>query len=362
MITSKWVVPGPCTAETDQAQIGQAVVVPLAMAGGISLFFSATLFPSTISALFTSKCHAVVVPLISVLSEHQRLLKMSAHDPTFSAAKVSALITGSEAALAPLAATLNNLKRDIVWSRVSPSDFAKLYGWARRLVIRANGMSVYFTLIDPTRERFPVTPAPSHPATPITGTPLASRPTSIHEGAEDDAPYEPEHSESTSGSPHPSVRFARRRHMPHIHLPHSALPNHHTAHEHAHHRNHLSHGSLLHLALTQTAKPKQAAVGTFESHRYANIETKVFSNPASADYTENFHTLLGESSEEVLEVYNEVLTRIDTWFDNVLSSWRFSFWRKQVDIQKERAEHLLSCEKLKEKLDDALERFRKEKR
>jgi hypothetical protein len=46
------------------------------------------------------------------------------------------------------------------------------------LVMRAHGMNGDFSLADPTRERFPVTPAPSRPDSPSAGTPNASRPSS----------------------------------------------------------------------------------------------------------------------------------------------------------------------------------------
>ena len=51
------------------------------------------------------------------------------------------------------------LNRDIVWARLAPADLVALQWWLRRLVTCSNVMRVYFSLIDPTRERFPVTSA-----------------------------------------------------------------------------------------------------------------------------------------------------------------------------------------------------------
>jgi hypothetical protein len=86
--------------------------------------------------------------------------------PEFNPTKAAELVAASEAGLVPVASAIYLLKRDVVWCRFSPGDFAKLHDYARRLVVRASGMCAYFGVIDPTRERFPTTPAPLFPETP----------------------------------------------------------------------------------------------------------------------------------------------------------------------------------------------------
>ena len=94
-------------------------------------------------------------------------------------------------------------------------------------------MGLYFTLIDPTRERFPVTPAPSLPGTPRSSTP----PLELAGGV----------------SPLPSRM-------------HSSAPS--ENHQHPHH--HILHQSLLNSAKTRSKR--EHAVGVFESHQYLDIE------------------------------------------------------------------------------------------
>ncbi|TFY59241.1 hypothetical protein EVJ58_g5908 [Rhodofomes roseus] len=56
---------------------------------------------------------------------------------------------------------LRLVKNDIVFGQFAPSDVGRMQEFGRRLIVRASG--IFFTPIDPTRERFkfPVTPLPS---------------------------------------------------------------------------------------------------------------------------------------------------------------------------------------------------------
>lgn len=92
------------------------------------------------------------------------------------------------------------------------------------------------------------------------------------------------------------------------------------------------------------------------------MEEKRFNHPSAADYTERFHALLGESSDELLETCGEALTRIDRWFTAVLKTRRFNYWRNKSKKDKGRAERLEEDEKMKAKLEEVLQRFREDKR
>lgn len=357
----------------------------MALHSGLALFFSATVFPSTVSSFYISKCHGVVLPLRSALREHRRLLQASTESSDFNTAKASGLVVASEAALVPVASALYLLKRDVVWCRFSPSDFAKLHDHARRLVVRATGMCAYFGAIDPTRERFPTTPGTSVPGTPPQSASPSSRPTSVHREITEmdvietpripleqtstiDSSTTPAPSETLADSPlQPgSIRNARRRNIgtrhPRFSEPKS-LPAH---HGHIHHRPHhrhkhpMSHGPLLPLVMGKQ-NPTQPPVGLYESMRYADLEEK-FSHPSAASNTERFHQLLKECCDDMLAVTDETLEVLDSWLNTVTSKSRFKFWRNKAEFRKTEQERVDGYVQAKEKLDRVLQAFEKEKR
>ena len=358
-------------------------MLPIALHAGIALFFSATVFPSTVSSFYISKCHGVLLPLRSALQEHRRLLQASTESPGFSPTKANGLVAASEAGLVPVVSAIYLLKRDVVWGRFSPGDCTKLHNYARRLVVRANGMSAYFGVIEPTRERFTTTP-PSIPGTPAHRSPEPSRPASVHEVTETDAtetPHAPfEHSVTMDSSVTPapsetvidsplqpgSVRNPRRRS---VRTRHSRFPEHKSSsihHEHIQHRPHhrhkhlMSHGPLLPLVLGGHNQP-QPAVGLYESIRYADLEEKL-SHPAIACNTERFHRLLKECCDDMLGVTDETLDALDGWLNTVTNKSRFKFWRNKAEYQKTERERMDGYVQLKEKMDRVLEVFEKEKR
>lgn len=355
-------------------------MLPIALHAALALFFSATIFPSTVSSFYISKCHGILLPLRSALQEHRRLLQSSTKSPEFVHTRASALVAASEAGLVPVTSAIYLLKRDIVWCRFSPSDFAKLHDYARRMVVRASGMCAYFGVIDPTRERLQTTPATSAPGSPVR-SPGTSRPPSVHrEDTETDVTETPHTpfvrtpttassvtpvpSESVPDSSHQSgsVRHARRRnvrtrfsgHKPSVH------------HEHIHHRPHhrhkhpVSHGPLLPLVLGGP-NSSQPAVGLYESIRYADLEEK-FSHPDVEHNTEKFHRLLRDCCDDMLGVADETFVALDDWLNTVTNKSRFKFWRDKEQRKKVEKEALDGYVELKEKLDRALEAFEKEKR
>lgn len=156
----------------------------------------------------------------------------------------------SEAGLIPLAASARLLPGDLVYSRFAPTDFIALQTVAKRMAVRAHGMARYFTLLDPMREKFPITPGPSRGGTPVPGSPAVSRPpspprTPIREQMEDQ-----DHDVDEDNVPPTPTRRNRTSHHPHRHS--------------------LLHSSLFHLSLGH--KKSEHVVGVFESHRYLDLE------------------------------------------------------------------------------------------
>lgn len=160
--------------------IGKAVVVPIAFHSALAVLASIFIFPSTITAQYCASIGRVLDPLEAFLSQHRTILKMDPCSDEFAASvkALKGLVDKAETGMAPTAVWLRSLKRDLIRGRFSPADISTLQWAMRRIVTRAEGMNIYFGLIDPTRERFPVTPAPTSPNTPIltrSNTPAASR-------------------------------------------------------------------------------------------------------------------------------------------------------------------------------------------
>ncbi|KAI0917777.1 hypothetical protein AcV7_007101 [Taiwanofungus camphoratus] len=377
-------------------QIGRAIVLPIAFHSALCILASVSIFPSTISAQYTQALVRVLDPLHSVLAEHRAILKIPSSSASFPSAvsKISGLVSKSEGALAPAGAALRLVKHDIVWGRFAPTDIGALQFYARRLVTRANGMGIFFTLIEPTRERFPVTPLPSRPGTPFGSrpvTPVASRagtpwgttpvpsrpPSPDGERARDNAPTPPrgtgngvprtltmESTQTQTQRRRRNVNLQDRRRPSSLRLSlsrhlHIGLRRHEedTQHERLHF-------SLLNLAHTlslprvATVSSQETAVGVFESQRYLTLEATRLSRPDSPDATEKFTALLGESCDELLGACAATLKGVQSWIANV----RKGSFNTKTKVERERAERLASLGNMRESMNAVLERFRSEKR
>ena len=243
-------------------------------------------------------------------------------------------------------------------------------------------MGAYFGVIDPTRERFPTTPVPSDPDSPVsrsigtsqsrlvvyeddeTGINGSSRTTFEHSPTINTSTTS-NPSESTLGSPlQPgSIRNSQRRNIRTRFTEHRTPLTH---HEHIHHRPHHrrkhipSHGPLLPLIL-DGPNSSQPAVGLYESIRYVGVERKL-AHPAGICNTERFHRLLRECCDDMLEVADETLVALDGWLNSVTNKSRFKFWRDKEECKKRNQGKLDELVQLKEKVDRLLEVFEKEKR
>lgn len=246
--------------------IGQVVVLPLVFHSVISLVTSIFVFPSSISARFTTSISGVLSPLISTLGQHKDILAMSTHDPAFSEAVelIAKTVAQADNALSPLAAASRLLRSDLIYGRYSPADFVPFQDLTRRAAARANGMGVYFSLVDPTRPRFPATPAVSVPQTPA-----LSRQPSLDE--HDTSKLTLDQARLTPIPPSPS----HSRQNSHINL------------------SKRLHRDLLHFH--PGMRRHENAVGVFESQRYMNLEATRFHDPYSEEYTAQMLESLNES-------------------------------------------------------------------
>ncbi|KAF8268962.1 hypothetical protein EI94DRAFT_1799762 [Lactarius quietus] len=339
---------------------GQAVVIPLAFHSALAIASSALIFPTSIAARYTTGLRGVIGPLGSSFRQHLTLLGISTSSPDFSPKAVRASASKAESGLAPLAASARLLGRDISWGRFSGKDLDGMREKVQRLVMRAHGMNVYFTLIDPTRERFPITPVPSHPGSPVAGTPNVSRPSSPTR-TEESASASPVVHHSTVGHSQSEFeqhrgRQALRRH-PHFDVDsttHSAksyslfrLHKHHHRHSYVslfsgfHHHDHL----------------REHVVGVFESQKYLDLESHHFAHPLSAYYTERSTTLLRQSCEPLLRACSQGLEELDSWLGTSrLRRWMF-WWggERCTRVQQERVDAL---SRASDELARTLETFR----
>lgn len=328
-------------------QVGKTVIIPLGFHSAIALACSVLIFPSTISAEFTTRLRDVLAPLSQSLELHQKVLKTSVDTEEFSATTASIVnaVKKSESALVPLAASGRLLESDLIYSRFAPSDFRALQKLARRMSVRANGMSVYFGLIDPTRERFPITPAPSHPNTPGTMTPIRSRAPSPDRGEEqeqtEDGPESSGYNTPISSS-HSQHHLNRRGR---------------SSHPHSSHFSHSLHRSLMHLSMPKIHRHEHT-VGVFESQRYQDLEHTVFNEPESQMYTQRTIDLLAASCGELLEDCQDAVSYIQTtWLVNVRRG-RWKFWISGKTRKKTWEDSHDALLARRNKLSDALQAFK----
>ncbi|KAI0060820.1 hypothetical protein BV25DRAFT_1871013 [Artomyces pyxidatus] len=337
-------------------KIGQAVVLPLTFHAAIAIASSIVIFPSSITSQHTDRLRGVLAPLSIMLTQQLTLLKVPTTSPDFSPAAVRGSAAKAEGMLAPLAATARLLKRDISWGRFSGKDLDALREKSQRLVVRANGMNTYYSLIDPTRERFPVTPAPSHPGTPMLGTPTHSRPPSP--GLGDSAAPPPSAPVALSSqtdlekAASRAGQTSRKRH-PHFESPTPSI----RSRRHTHRQ---SHGQLL-LQSLHVPNHHEHVVGVFESQRYLDLESQHFGHPQSAYFTQRATDLLFQSCEGLLGSCGSAVKGLDRWLEGS-HKHRWVFWKGGNARERIHRERLDDLFKVTEELTRALDLFRKEKR
>ncbi len=315
----------------------------MALHSALAIASSVFIFPTSVAAQYTTGLRAVISPLNASFRQHISLLDVPTTSQEFSPKAVRASASKAEGALAPLAASARLLTRDVSWGRFSGKDLDGMRERVQRLVMRAHGMNVYFSLTDPTRERFPVTPKPSRPGSPAAGTPNVSRPSSRSRTEESPNASPALAPRSTAGCSKVEVeqhrgRPATKRH-PHFDVDcasHSVKSHFHGTPFRRHHRRH-SYVSLL-SGVHNHDHLREHVVGVFESQRYLDLESQHFSHPLAAYYTERSTTLLRQSCEPLLRACSSGLNQLDLWLRTSRHN-RWIFWlggNKCSRIQQER--------------------------
>ncbi|KAL0071092.1 hypothetical protein AAF712_001650 [Marasmius tenuissimus] len=360
-------------------RIGQAIIVPLGFHSVIAVLCAMLLFPQTVSAQFTGRLHNVFTPLVRSIDLHRELLRMSSSSPDFAKTgkALSKVVAEAEAALTPVAVAGRLLPTDLIYNRFAPMDYKPLHNLGRRMAVRANGMTAYWSIIDPLRERFPVTPGPSRPGTPGTMTPVRSRVASNHpsrapspertptneEGShlgrtvtnlDDTDDTKPHHETPTSTPATPAMSF-RRSHHAHFHRS-SHGHHHHHHHPHSHHHR-LLFNALSHLSLPRMHHKEDHAVGVFESHRYLDLEATHFYDPRSEYYTEKSKELLNESCDALLLSCRESLVWMQGWLMNSRKG-RWNFWSSKQSKEDGWKKNLKELQTLRDKHEILLKRFK----
>jgi Putative ER transporter, 6TM, N-terminal len=321
----------------------------VALHSALAIASSVFIFPTSVAAQYTTGLRAVIRPLNASFRQHLSLLDIPTTSQNFSPKAVRASASKAEGALAPLAASARLLTRDISWGRFSGQDLDGMREKVQRLVMRAHGMNVFFSLTDPTRERFPVTPSPSRPGSPAAGTPNVSRPSSPSRAEEStNASQAPALApRSTAGCSQIEVGRHRGRPVTQRH-PHFEVdcPTHPVkSHLYGtlfrrHHQRH-SHVSLL-SSVHSHDHLREHVVGVFESQRYLDLEFQHFAHPLAAYYTERSTALLRQSCEPLLRACSSCLDQLDIW----LRTSRHNPWilwlggNKCSRIQQERLDEL----------------------
>ncbi|KAJ7286108.1 hypothetical protein C8J57DRAFT_1431688 [Mycena rebaudengoi] len=274
----------------------------------IALLCSIAIFPSTISSHFTTRLQDVLAPLTTTFMLHETLLKKDPYSPDFSSTSRQDNCIGQQIRSCPV----RLLKSDLVFSRFAPTDFIPLHKLAKRMAVRANGMSIYFTLVDSTSGESQAVPVVSRP-------PSLSRAPSrdnVAEVGEDAVPLTPTRKSRT----------------------------------HSHHHT-LLHNSLLHLSLGR--KKSEHAVGVFESQRYLDLEAHL-SHPETEAHTKQSTALLAQCCAPLLRSCQDSLTWIQDWLG---SRWMGGARKRQA------LEHRINeLGKMRENLVAVLAELREDKR
>lgn len=332
------------------------------------------LFPSSVSAQYTTRLRSVLSPLQAAMKEHIAVLNTSTFSPDFSPDAARKFVQGAEGALAPLAMSARLLKRDIVWHRFSGADLAAFRYQLQRLSVAANGMNLYFTLIDPTRERFPTTPAPSHPGTPLDSPMISafpSRDQSPSRGSERRPTPQTPQTPQTPPAQHDfakAVNSAKRRSRPrHPHFePDSPTRSSsrpvsvHTG-RHSHSHRHSGPASLIHALHLHGLHHREHVVGVFESQRYLDLESTHFAHPLAARFTEHASELLRESAEGLLQECVKGLQTLDQWLETSRKNKR-KFWRGKESMRIVHAARMDMLQGTIERLAEVTGRFKKDDR
>ncbi|KAF9028574.1 hypothetical protein BDZ89DRAFT_1066048 [Hymenopellis radicata] len=351
-------------------KLGRSIIIPLGFHSAISVLVSILIFPQTVSAEFTTRLQGVLAPLIKSLELQCALKQNPADSKEFAsiAEQIKASVRQAEAGLIPLAITARLLPSDLIYARFAPTDFKSLQAIARRMAVRANGLTIYFALIEPTRERFPMTPIPSRPVTPGAtpgGTPGATTPGGSPGATTpqrmSSRPASPERQSTTNTDAEDDQDGWLNHHRKSRTI--SCAPHVHHLHHHHHHHHgplhNLLHNSLLHLSLSR-AKNEQA-VGVFESQRYMDIEATMFHDPDAIPHTQQAMNLLFHCCDPLLKANRSAVSAISDWLRDARRG-RFAFWRSAKQKKTAWQTKFDTLKKTRDDLEALLKEFKSQNR
>ncbi|EJD55665.1 hypothetical protein AURDEDRAFT_78909 [Auricularia subglabra TFB-10046 SS5] len=344
-------------------QLSRIILIPAATHAGVSLLCSLIVFPQSINAQFIKCLAASLTPLESAIRTQPRILSLSPYSEEFKLDDFRAHLHTAEASIIPLAASARLMRRDLSYGRFNGEDLKHIHVIARQLLIRGEGMSFFFKLLDPLREKFPetprgsvvnsplITPTSSRPATPLSQpshspfftSPLvnvastAPSPLATVSGPDDATPPPAPVITVVPTSSSVSSKHRRKGHGLHLHLP----------------RPHFRHG------LFGGDHSHENPVGIFESLKYMNLEAR-FEHPFRNMLLEQSMALLDESCRDLLEACADSMGVALTWLRNVNAGRLRLPQRKRME--KSRLESIAALQGSRGQLTAALESFRAEKR
>ncbi|KDN53019.1 hypothetical protein K437DRAFT_219732 [Tilletiaria anomala UBC 951] len=308
--------------------LGKQVVVPLTVKVGVTILISFVFFPKSNNALFVERIVAVLKPMASVMTQQQELLKKSPLEEDFDFYLVPNLLNTAEAGLMPLQMASRLLTRELSFGHANGSDLKQLEILTRKMIPSCDGMAYYYAMVrqDLEHSHFPRTPAAS-----VVGTPRSSRP-STPAPSRPPSPTRDALNETTSSNAVADGRFANMS-RGHMALgsrmsngsmkgdgrPTAGLHHHSLLHNVFHHHSKVpstSGSGRRSTIFHHPQREEQAPVGTWESLRYAEVETHL--HPAGNDvFTENLMRLLGECSQDLLAANNDALQLLIKWLEDL---------------------------------------------
>jgi hypothetical protein len=325
---------------------------------------SLTIFPVTLSGQFAQRLAGVISPLHGALDAHRTALRLPASGSSpseiaeekfqarFAKAAKPALASAAaaEAALVPLRLTSRLLPLDTCISRHAPEELETLHDPARRLAVRAHGLSLFFRLVDVTQ------------AFPLAKT-TADEESSTESNHEDTDRSPPNRDASSLASPTLSPTLTRSSATLHHHTLYDRLLHHakhpHLPHTPGHSTSHFRHMSRTHTqSRSQSRAPSPARVGAFEERTYTAIAERHRPAEDHELYAENATRQLHESTAPLLDACIAGLDEARSWLGRANTGLFGTLFRKRPEECKEKGR--IGSKRLA--LEAALKEFRSEKR
>jgi hypothetical protein len=345
--------------QTNPLQIGQAVLVPLAIHSGLAFIGSLFIFPVTLSGQFAQRLSGVLTPLHGSLVAHKAALDVpnsvsvqSSQEPEpfqarFARAAAPALASAAaaEAALVPLRLTSRLLPLDTVFSRNPPDALEALHDPARRLAVRAHGLGLFFRLID-FSTAFPLARTTADRKKTGGAVPATTTTTSENRTLSQTSTI------SSEEHHHSTLYETLLHHARHAHF--SSRP---TSRPTSPRQSHIQLGSRP-LSRPLSRAPSPVRVGAFEEAAYSVLAKHQRPGEKHDQYAENTTRLLRESTAPLLDACIAGLDEARAWLGRANTGLFGALFRKRPEECKEKGR----IQAARVALGDALKEFRTEKR